>query len=217
MYPKHFVGQALRRAFLCGTDDVTGQNYEHRRQLIEDKLLELAGIFALDVCAYAIMSNHYHVVLHVDKPMAEAWNMKEIIARWHQLFSGNILSQRYLRGDILGKAELKKLHENVALWRERLMDISWFMRVLNESIARQANTEDDCTGRFWEGRFKSQALLDEAALAACMAYVDLNPIRANMAKTPGCLCGSEHRNHSYRFQHSFLSCLCGSEQFNVGN
>jgi len=193
----HCISRCVRRAFLCGTDDVTGQNYEHRRQLIEDKLLELAGIFALDVCAYAIMSNHYHVVLHVDKPMAEAWNMKEIITRWHQLFSGNILSQHYLRGDILGKTELKKLHENVALWREHLMDISWFMRVLNESIARQANTEDDCTGRFWEGRFKSQALLDEAALAACMAYVDLNPIRANMAKTPET---SDHTSIKERIQ-----------------
>lgn len=180
----HCVSRCVRRAFLCGTDSLTGQCYEHRRQWIEDKILELGAIFALDICAYAVMSNHYHVVLHIDKTSAEIWSIDEVIEHWHQLFTGNLLSQRYQRGDVLGKAELKVLEESVTQWRKRLMDISWFMRVLNESIARQANTEDDCSGRFWEGRFKSQALLDEAALASCMAYVDLNPIRAKMAKTP---------------------------------
>ena len=79
---------------------------------------------------------------------------------------------------------MASLLETVDVYRNRLMDISWFMRILNQSIATQANQEDNCTGHFWEGRFKSQALLDEAALAACMAYVDLNPVRANIAKTP---------------------------------
>jgi len=180
----HCVSRCVRRAFLCGTDANTGQDYEHRRQLIEDKLLDLADTFALDICAYAIMSNHYHVVLHIDKDQADNWSQKEVIDRWHCLFTGNLLSQRYVRGETMGKSESKLLDQTVSIWRERLMDISWFMRVLNETIARDANAEDRCTGRFWEGRFKTQALLDEAALAACMAYVDLNPIRARMAETP---------------------------------
>ncbi|WP_444930197.1 transposase [Microbulbifer sp. SSSA002] len=145
---------------------------------------QLAGIFALDIAAYAVMSNHYHVVLYIDKKSADKWSLAEVIILWEKLFRAPSLALRYLKGDTLDHCKLKKLKEVTAIWRERLTDISWFMRCLNESIARQANAEDKCTGRFWEGRFTSQALLDEKALAACMAYVDLNPIRANIAKTP---------------------------------
>ncbi|TMP59972.1 transposase, partial [Pseudoalteromonas citrea] len=180
----HCISRCVRRAYLCGEDKVTGQSYEHRRGWIEAKVFELAKVFCIDVCAYAVMSNHTHTVLYVDDVKANRLSDKAVIIRWHKLFKGTILSYKYLQGERLDSAQQYFLNKDIEQFRERLSSLSWFMRVLNESIARKANKEDNCTGRFWEGRFKSQALLDEAALAACMAYVDLNPIRAKMADTP---------------------------------
>ena len=129
------------------------------------------------------MQNHYHVVLFIDKDCADKWSDFKVVERWHQLFRGNTYSQRFHKGETLSLAEQAILTRFIDLWRARLMDISWFMRILNEGIARKANQEDDCTGRFWESRFSSQALLDEKALVACAAYVDLNPIRAGLAES----------------------------------
>ncbi len=184
MYHVAPKGHKLRRAFLCGTDHYTNISYEHRRAWLEQKLLDTASVFAIKLCSYAVMSNHYHVVLHVRQDVAQNWSDHEVITRWHCLFNGNVFSQRYLASGTLRKAEKEKLNEYIEKWREQLTDISWFMRIVNEFIARKANAEDQCSGSFWESRFKSQALLDERALLSCMAYVDLNPIRANMAKTP---------------------------------
>jgi REP element-mobilizing transposase RayT len=180
----HCVSRCVRRSFLCGTDTYSGQNFEHRRAWVEDRLLFLSGVFAIDVCAYAVMSNHTHVVMHVDKDSALSWSVLEVLNHYHKLHKCTLLAQKYLRGEELSPGESISFSETVEIYRTRLYDISWFMRDLNEYIAREANKEDECTGRFWEGRFKSQALLDESAVLACMAYVDLNPIRANMAKTP---------------------------------
>jgi len=180
----HCVNRCVRRAFLCGEDRVSGISYEHRRGWIADKIKSLSEIFSIDVAAYAVMSNHYHVVLRVDEAGAEALSSLEVIERWNVFFTLPVLISRFLKGECTTSAELLVVDEIIEKWRSRLMDISWFMRILNEFIARQSNREDKVTGRFWEGRFKSQALLDEQALIACMAYVDLNPIRADMAKTP---------------------------------
>ena len=112
--------------------------------------------------------NHYHTILHVDAEKAKNWEQDEVIERWRKLFGGGVLIERYLAGQCKTVAELDKVAEIAEIWRQRLMDIRWFMRCLNESIARQANKADNCKGRFWEGRFKSQALLDKQALLACM-------------------------------------------------
>ncbi|WP_432458829.1 transposase [Agarivorans sp. QJM3NY_25] len=196
----HCVSRCVRRAFLCGKDQHTGKSYEHRRQWVEDYLLQLTAVFAIDVCAYAVMSNHTHVVLHIDKAKAEAWSMDEVLERWHILHQGTLLTQMYLNSELrpkLSEVQLQAIHATAEVYRTRLFDLSWFMRHLNEYIARAANKEDQCTGRFWEGRFKSQALLDEAALAACMAYVDLNPVRSNIASTPET---SDHTSIKQRIQ-----------------
>jgi len=182
----HCVSRCVRRAFLCGEDKLTGKSFEHRRGWIAVRIKELAAIFAIDVAAYAVMSNHYHVVVHIDRGRVRDWTIEEVLTRWTQLFTGPELVVRYLssmRAD-MGKAETDKVEEIAEVYRARLHDLSWFMRVLNESLARQANAEDGCKGHFWESRFKSQALLDEQALLAAMAYVDLNPVRAGMAETP---------------------------------
>ncbi|RKF19803.1 transposase [Alginatibacterium sediminis] len=183
----HCISRCVRRAFLCGEDVVSGRSFEHRRQWVEDYLLKLAGIFSIDVCAFAVMSNHTHLVLHVDQQQALSWSMEEVLHRWHSLHKGTLLTQCYLNPELrpkLDAVQLQSVRDTAEIYRQRLFDLSWFMRHLNEHIAREANKEDQCTGRFWEGRFKSQALLDEAALAACMAYVDLNPIRAKIADKP---------------------------------
>ena len=180
----HVINRCVRRAFLCGEDRYSGKNFDHRRQWMLDKMKQLSGVFCLDVCAYAIMSNHFHLVLFVNEQQAKSLSRDEVIARWMTLFLPPAVVSRYLSGETLLKDELMLVDQYVETWRERLMDISWFMRCLNEHMAREANKEDGCKGRFWEGRFKSQALLDEKALLTCMAYVDLNPIRAGVAKSP---------------------------------
>jgi len=171
----HCISRCVRRAFLCGQDRLTGKNFDHRKQWLVDRMKELAAIFAVDVCSYGALSNHLHVILHIDRERVGSWTDQEVVARYEKLFRHTVSRWRKLPE----KEQARKL----LLWRSRLWDLSWFMRCLNESIARRANREDKCTGRFWEGRFRSQALLDEGALLTCMSYVDLNPIRAGLATT----------------------------------
>ncbi|QDO82861.1 transposase [Shewanella psychropiezotolerans] len=180
----HCCSRVVRRAHLCGDDKYTGKNYDHRRGWVETQLLKLTEVFAIDVAAYAVMSNHLHLVLYIDLETVNTWSDREVVEQWHKCFKGTEITQKFAKGEVVDEYQVAKLKHFIATYRSRLSDISWFMRCLNEPIARKANDEDNCTGHFWEGRFKSQALLDEAAVLACMAYVELNPIRAKVAQTP---------------------------------
>lgn len=171
----HCMTRCVRRSYLCGFDSTTGKDYSHRKPWIVSRIKQLASVFAIHICAYAVMSNHYHLVLYVNDSLALQWSEDEVLQRWAQIFPNDAKS--------LSGYSHKEAKQKLTLWRHRLMDISWYMRCLNEKIARASNKEDETKGRFWEGRFKSQALLDEGAILSAMAYVDLNPIRAKMANT----------------------------------
>src|SRR5690606_32901339 len=170
-------------AWLWGYDAYARKDYSHRKAWVLHRLHCLADVFSIDLCAYAIMSNHYHLVLRVDRQQAARWSHADVVAKWTQLFRTPPLIQRWQDGRA-NAAERVIAEQLIECWRQRLIDVSWYMRCLNEHLARRANAEDECTGRFWEGRFKSQALLDETGLLTAMAYVDLNPVRAGIARTP---------------------------------
>ena len=181
----HCFSRCVRRAFLCGRDAVTNRDFSHRKQLLVDRLRHLALIFAIEVCAYAILENHYHSILRTRPDIVATWSDWEVATRWLMLFPRH----RSIGGATRLPAEeeiraLANRPERIAQLRQRLCSLSWFMGRLNEFIARAANKEDNVKGRFWEARFKCQALLDDAAIVACMVYVDLNPIRAGVAATP---------------------------------
>jgi REP element-mobilizing transposase RayT len=177
----HCMSRCVRRAFLCGNDPLTGRSFEHRKLWLEERILALAQCFAVAVHAYAVMSNHYHVVLETDPMTARGWSDEETARRWLALSTRAAVTEAARASRL---AALLAQPERLAVLRQRLGNLSWFMRYLNEPIARRANREDDCTGRFWEGRFACQALLDDAAVLGCMVYVDLNPLRAGLVATP---------------------------------
>lgn len=172
----HLVSRCVRRSWLCGRDPLTKKSYSHRRRWLEDRIRQLGSAFALDIYAYAIMQNHFHLVVYYDPNAASTWTNEEVVDRWL------IASPPKDRTDIVAiKQALLRDAARISQLRAQLGSLSMFMKLLKQPISRRANIEDECTGHFFEQRFYSGALLDEEAVLAAMAYVDLNPVRAKIA------------------------------------
>ncbi len=189
----HCISRCVRRAMLCG------DGFEHRKQWIEDRLETLAKNFALSVCGFSLMDNHMHVLVRLDPKVAAEWSDEEVVRRWIAVYPPRNLdfeNEKVLRTWI--DHQVKDL-KNVQKLRTRLRDLGWFMKALKEPLARMANKEDDCKGTFWESRYKSIAVLDEEALLATCAYIDLNPVAAGIAATPET---SKYTSVRQRVQHA---------------
>jgi hypothetical protein len=180
----HAMSRCVRRAFLCGEDPYSGKSYEHRRQWIRDRIEFLASAYAIDCLTYTVLSNHFHLVLRSRPDIVRSWSDEEVGRRWLRLCPVRKMNDgQPAKPNDAELAMITSDPRRVAELRVRLSDISWWMKMTSESIAKQANREDDCTGRFFEGRYEATLILDEAAVLACSIYVDLNPIRAAMAES----------------------------------
>jgi REP element-mobilizing transposase RayT len=187
----HCVNRCVRGGYLCGIDPGSGRNFEHRKGWIERRIAWLAGWFGIDVLGFSILSNHFHIILRSRPDIVAGWSDTEIARRWLMLCPE--LKDKEGRPLAPTEQQLEALSrdaERIAELSSRLSDISWIMGLIAGPLARKANLEEQESGRFWQGRFKCVRLCDEAALLACLAYIDLNLVRAGIATTP------EELNHT---------------------
>lgn len=130
----HCISRCVRRAFLCGFDKLTRQNFDHRKVWIESRLKFLASVFAIDVAGKAIQSNHLHTVLRNRPDIANSWSDQEVATRWRMLYrKGKTEKERELEIKMLSQNK-KEIHKI----RKRLHSISWFMKSINEYIAKKS-------------------------------------------------------------------------------
>jgi hypothetical protein len=174
----HCISRCVRGASLLGDGSFD------RKEWLETRIEELAQVFALGVGGFSVMDNHLHLLLRLDPDVAAGWSDDDVVRRWGRLYPPRNKSRK--PEPIFEEWVQSKLKdvEWVARARERLQSIGWFMKCLKEPLARQANREDGCRGAFFQGRYKSVAILDEEALLAVGVYIDLNPVAAKVAKVP---------------------------------
>ena len=182
----HCTARCVRRAFLCGQDPYSGIDYSHRKTWIRDRLVQLAAIMAVEPSFYAAMDNHIHVLLRNRPDLVERWSDEEVLRRACRLFVYKF-EQLGVEDQEPTDEQLRQFTQDQKLVQEmraRLSSISWLMKCLCERIAKRCNEEDGVTGHFFEGRFSSKRILDEAGIIICGVYVDLNKVRAGIARLP---------------------------------
>jgi REP element-mobilizing transposase RayT len=174
----HCISRCVRQAHLCG------DGLSHRKKWIENRLEKLSGCFAVSVCGFAVMDNHLHVLVRLDVDEAAAWTAEEVIRRWIVAYPPKTPVGKEIEITQAWIDKHAKDAKRIEVLRERLVCLGWFMKALKEPLARMANKEDDCKGTFWESRYKSIAILDDEAMLATCAYIDLNPVAAGIAAAP---------------------------------
>lgn len=175
----HVTSRCVRKSFLCGEHN--GHDFSHRKAWIHRRAKQLAPHFDIDIDAYAVMDNHFHLVLYYDPTACQRWSDQDVARRWVDAFPPKLNGLILEELKPLRRQQLLEDPDRLADRRHKLGQLSTFMKHVKQPVARSANREDHCTGHFFEQRFYSGALLDDEAVLATMVYVDLNPVRAKIA------------------------------------
>lgn len=169
----HCFSRCVRRAWLLDDDE------DRRIRWLEQRLALLLQIFAFSCFGYAFLRNHLHNAMRSEPELLASWSDEEVARRWLRLYPKRP-GPDGLPTDAQVASLIAQPRPSITEIRRRLGDLGWFHRCLKEPLARMANREDECTGHFWEGRYKSIPLLDDASILACILYVDLNRQRAGL-------------------------------------
>jgi len=181
----HLVSRCVQSAYLYGNDPLTGQDCSHRKQQLIDRLKFLVAYFAVDLYGYSIMDNHFHLALYHDPKAHLRWSASEVADRWLAVSPPRSWKEQEVTPEMFATTKQALLEDPKRLLhvRRQLGSMSTFMKFLKQGIARRANMERGTSGHFFEARFWSGALVSERAILSCMAYIDLNPVRAEIVQS----------------------------------
>ena len=197
----HITSHVVRNNLLCGINSINNIDYGSRKQWVIDRIKFLSSFFAIDVAGYSIEVDEYHMVIYINEAITKSWSIDEVYDHWSAIYNPKPILKRWKNKELIEASEIQMALTMLEECRNKLSNISLFMQNLNQYIARRANKEDGCKGHFWEGRFKSYALLDETALVTCMSHLDLNHV---IEKEPDLVEEPEFRS-IYERTHGYLN------------
>jgi hypothetical protein len=171
----HCLTRCVRNGWLWGVDTHAGRDCSHRKHWVLDQLRRQSRACAIDVCAYAVLPNHYELVLHVDRRRAWQWSAEEVLERWQHLYTNAPRDTLEIRACATPM--------QIEVLRGQLCDFGWYMRCINQQLARRVRLEDGVEGAFWERDTEAHVLEDSRQLLVAMAHVDLSALRAGIAAT----------------------------------
>ncbi|MDA0658796.1 MAG: hypothetical protein O3C60_08110 [Planctomycetota bacterium] len=180
----HCMTRCVRQLFLLESDEKADRENAGRWDFCEFRLAYLAGLFAIDVLDFALLSNHIHTLLRNRPDVVSAWSDREVARRWFKLHPSEVPSKE--KNHVLTEQDIDQAaadKELMAHARRELSSLSHFQKCLLEPIAKEFNRRDKKKGHFVAERFRCRRIDCDGGLLLCSVYIALNPFRAGLGDT----------------------------------